>query len=134
MPIKKLADNQKIAELYNNAAHSLIKENNKIISAGIPDLSSKAKMIESAKELHCNGFAALSLASSYNGSFLDEAYFPLFELCQELEMPIHVHAQTNKPNWLRSIKRSFTYACTRIYIRYFNVPWLFVNERRLWPI
>jgi len=94
---KKLTDNKRIAELYNHAALSLKKENNRIKSAGIPDLSSKAKMIDSAKELHSSGFAAVSLASSYNGSFLDETYYPLFEICQELEMPIHVHAQTNNP-------------------------------------
>ena len=94
---KKLTDHMRIAELYNHAALSLKKENNKIISAGIPDISSKTKMVESAKELNNSGFSAISLASSYNGSFLDETYFPLFEICQELEMPIHIHAQTNNP-------------------------------------
>jgi aminocarboxymuconate-semialdehyde decarboxylase len=44
------------------------------------------------------GLRAVSLASSYNGTFLDEPLFlPLYEFAQKHQMPIFVHSQIVNP-------------------------------------
>jgi len=93
----KLEVFSRVCEIYNNALEELIKENPKIIGAGIIDIDNSSNIALQIEELKGRGFGAVSIASSHNGKFLLKELEPLFESAQKHNLPIFVHPQTINP-------------------------------------
>ena len=87
----------RVCELYNNALEAVIKENPKIIGAGIIDIDNTSSIASQVEKLRMRGFGAVSIASSHNGKFLVKELEPLFEAAQGNNLPIFVHPQTINP-------------------------------------
>ncbi len=93
----KLEVFSRVCEIYNNALEGLIKENSKIIGAGIIDIDDLQTIPSQIEELKMRGFGAVSIASSHNGKFLVKELEPLFEAVLKFNLPIFVHPQTINP-------------------------------------
>lgn len=93
----KLASMAQVCEKYNQSLKQIIKENKKIVAAGIVDLSSFTTLKEQVTRLADDGFSAISLASSQDGKFLVKELYPLYQVAQEKKLAIFVHPQTINP-------------------------------------
>jgi predicted TIM-barrel fold metal-dependent hydrolase len=93
----KLEVFSRVCEIYNRELEKLIKENPKVIGAGIVDLDNISSISSQVSELKDKGFGAISIASSHNGKFLVKELESLFEAAESLELPIFVHPQTINP-------------------------------------
>lgn len=91
-----------VCKLYNDAAGKIIKENNKVIAAGLVDITGDISL--QTEQLKKAGFRAISIASSYNGSFLIDELRPLFEAAQVYDLAIFVHPQTINPIGFERVK------------------------------
>jgi predicted TIM-barrel fold metal-dependent hydrolase len=103
----KLGSISQVAHIYNDNVAKIIKRYpDKFIAAailsidnskGIPDELRRAK-----QEL---GFKAVSLASSYNGIYLDDKIFiELYKLAEKENIPIFVHPQIVNPIGFERVK------------------------------
>jgi len=96
----KLSDEEKACTLYNNGLSKILKKYPyKFIGLGILPVQDKGKMLyefkRCIKELAIRG---ISLASSYDGVYLDDKrFYPLYEEAQKEKVPIFVHTQTINP-------------------------------------
>ncbi len=91
---------KKVVEIYNERVAAILKVRpDRFIGAAIlPVDDERAIMDEFKRTTQELGFKAISLATSFNGIFLDEErYIPLYKRCEELKIPIFVHAQIIKP-------------------------------------
>lgn len=88
-----------VCKIYNQGIAKKVKENpQRIIGAGILPVDDKSKLLEELKRIKEMGLSAISLASSYEGKFLDDArFFPVYEFCQKENFPIFVHSQIINP-------------------------------------
>ncbi|MDD2679709.1 MAG: amidohydrolase family protein [Candidatus Omnitrophica bacterium] len=96
----KLGSISLVAKIFNNQAAKIIKKYpDRFIGAAILPVDDAQEMVNEAKRaIEQLGFEALSLASSYNGIYLDNALFlPIYKLAQEKNIPIFVHSQIIKP-------------------------------------
>jgi predicted TIM-barrel fold metal-dependent hydrolase len=95
----KLGDLAKVARIYNdNVAEILKRYPRKFIGACVLPVGDSGKMTEELKRCLGLGFKAVSLASSYDGMYLDDSSFlPVYTLAQKEHIPIFVHAQIVKP-------------------------------------
>lgn len=90
----------KVATLYNERVAAILKARpDKFIGAAILPVEDKQAMLaefrRATREL---GFKAVSLATSFNGGFLDEErYWSLYEEAQKHHVPIFVHPQIVRP-------------------------------------
>ncbi|MBN3039699.1 MAG: hypothetical protein JW867_01065, partial [Candidatus Omnitrophica bacterium] len=84
-------------EIYNSELEKIIKENPKIIGAGIVDIENISTISSQVTELKDKGIGAISIASSHKGKFLVKELEPLFEAAESSELPIFVHPQTINP-------------------------------------
>ncbi len=100
----KLEVFSRVCELYNSALEKLIRENQKIIGAGIIDIDKPADVAGQVAALKARGFGAISIASSHNGKFLVKELEPLFEVAQHYGLPIFVHPQTINPVGFERVK------------------------------
>jgi aminocarboxymuconate-semialdehyde decarboxylase len=91
---------KKVVEIYNERVASILKYRpDRFIGAAILPVDDKKAMLDefkrSTQEL---GFKAVSLATSFNGSFLDDdLYISLYEEAMKWRVPIFVHPQIIKP-------------------------------------
>ena len=91
---------QKVAVLYNERVGAILKKHpERFIGAAIlPVDDSKAMCDEFKRTTQDLGFEAISLATSFQGVFLDsEHYWPLYEKAEKARVPIFVHPQIIKP-------------------------------------
>lgn len=96
----KLGGAKGVARLYNERVGAVLKAypNRFIGAAVLPVDDSVAMMDEFKRATQELGFEALSLATSTNGVFLDDArYTPLYEEAQKRRIPIFVHPQIIRP-------------------------------------
>lgn len=88
-----------LAQIYNEKISQVIERHGKrFIGGGIlpPDNSKALK--EELAQFKNKGLEVISLASSYDGKYLDDEYFlPVFEFAQEENIPVHVHPQILNP-------------------------------------
>ncbi|MDP8265686.1 MAG: amidohydrolase family protein [Candidatus Aceula meridiana] len=83
--------NEKIASVAN-------KHRDRFIGAGIIPVDTPSKILDEAKRIQTLGLKIFSMASSYEGKFLDdEMFYPLYEFAQAQNFPIHVHPQIIHP-------------------------------------
>lgn len=91
---------EKVASVYNDNVASILKKYpKKFIGASILPIGNSELMLSELKRATEElGFKAISLASSYNGKYLDdEAFLPIYRKAQEKNIPIFVHSQIVNP-------------------------------------
>ncbi len=83
--------NQEIAEIVN-------KHRDRFFAAGIIPVDEPSKILQEAKRIQDLGIKIFSLASSYDGRYLDDEIFDsLYGFAQDQGFPIHVHPQILSP-------------------------------------
>jgi len=96
----KLGSQAKVAAVFNDAVCSVLaRYPGKFIGAAVMPVGDPAKILDEAKRTTQEfGFKAISLATSYDGIYLDDPMFaPLFKFCQEKHLPVFVHSQIVNP-------------------------------------
>ncbi len=96
----KLGSISLVARIYNDFVARVIKHHaDKFIGAAVlPVDNSEGMLTEIKRAVGELGFKALSLASSYNGRYLDdEIFLSVYREAQKLGLPIFVHAQIVNP-------------------------------------
>ena len=90
---------QKVCEAYNPALATAVKAHDgRFIGAGILPADSPEKFSEELKRIHDLGLKVLTLASSYDGVYLDDERFDkVYAFARDHNMPIHVHPQIMNP-------------------------------------
>lgn len=96
----KLGGLSKVASIYNDAISGIIKRYpDKFIGAAVLPVGDPQKMLDELKRATEElGFKAISLASSYDGVYLDDKQFlPIYRQAQAKNIPIFIHSQIVKP-------------------------------------
>ncbi|MFA4888058.1 MAG: amidohydrolase family protein [Candidatus Omnitrophota bacterium] len=95
----KLGGHKEIAKIYNDKVACVIKRYpDKFIGAAVLPIGDSVVMLEELKRALGLGFQAVSLASSYDGKYLDDSSFlPIYKQALELQIPIFVHSQIVNP-------------------------------------
>jgi len=88
-----------LCDVYNPAIAQLVKGyKDRFIGAGIVPVDSPENISKELKRIEELGLKVISLASSYNGIYLDDPiFFEIYEFAQSRNMPIHVHPQIMNP-------------------------------------
>jgi len=103
----KLGSISEVAHIYNNNVAKILKAYPKrFIGAGILPVDNSIDMLDELKRLTNElGFKAISLASSYNGIYLDDKmFFPIYKEAELKNIPIFVHAQIINPIGFERVK------------------------------
>lgn len=89
----------KLCEVYNAGIAEIVKKHPmRFIGAGILPVDNPATVPTELKHIENLGLKAFSLASSYEGQYLDgEIFFPVYEFARKKNFPIHVHPQIMNP-------------------------------------
>lgn len=84
---------------YNKGIADLVKAHpTRFIGAGIIPVDAPDLITDELKRIKDLGLKVISLASSYNGKYLDDPVFnDVYEFSRREKMPIHVHAQIINP-------------------------------------
>ncbi len=96
----KLGSISEVVRIYNdNVAKTIKRYPNRFIAAAILPIDHELDMQKEFKRAtEVLGFKAISLATSYNGIYLDDKRFlPIYKLAEENNVPIFVHSQIVKP-------------------------------------
>ena len=96
----KLGSISLVCRIYNDNVAKIIKRYpDKFIGAAILPIDNSQDMIDELKRATQElGFEAVSLATSYNGKYLDDKMFlPIYSLVQEQNIPVFVHSQIVNP-------------------------------------
>ncbi len=96
----KLGSISQVAHIYNDNVGKILKRYpDKFIGAAILPLDNAQDMVEELKRAREElGFEAISLASSYNGKYLDDKIFlQIYKIAQDKGIPIFVHSQIVNP-------------------------------------
>jgi len=96
----KLGSLKEVARIYNDNVAQIIKRYpDKFIGAAILPVGDSGEMLDELKRsTEKLGFKAISLASSYNGVYLDDKMFlPIYNKAAENGIPIFVHSQIVNP-------------------------------------
>lgn len=96
----KLGSISLVSQIYNDNVGKILKKYpDKIIGAAVLPVDSQQGMLDELKRTTEElGFKAISLASSYNGKYLDDALFlPIYRQAQAKHLPVFVHSQIVNP-------------------------------------
>jgi predicted TIM-barrel fold metal-dependent hydrolase len=96
----KLGGHGAVAKAFNNNVARILKEYPaRFIGAAVLPVDDEKEMLREFKRATEElGFRAISLATSYDGSYLDDARFlALYKLAQEKAIPFFVHSQIVGP-------------------------------------
>ena len=102
----KFESYRRLCEVYNTAIEKLARQDNRIIPAGLIDLSYSKQIKDDLKKLHARGFRAISVASSFDGRFLSVAMKHFLAIAGEFNFLICVHPQTINPIGFERVKDS----------------------------
>jgi len=88
-----------VCKIYNQKiAHVVHAHPDRFIGAGIVSIDCLQTFPNQVKEIKRLGLSLISLASSYDGKYLDdEMFFPLYDYAAREGLPIHVHPQIMHP-------------------------------------
>lgn len=103
----KLGSISQVMHLYNDNVAKILKAYPKrFIGATVLPVDNSFDMLEELKRATTElGFKAISLASSYNGIYLDDKMFlPIYKEAQEKNIPIFVHSQIVNPIGFERVK------------------------------
>jgi predicted TIM-barrel fold metal-dependent hydrolase len=95
-----------VARIYNdNIAKIIRRYPERFIGALVLPVDNPQGMLDELKSGLDLGFKALSLASSYNGVYLDdERFLPVYKFAQAKNVPIFVHSQIVNPIGFERVK------------------------------
>ena len=96
----KLGSLKEVARIYNDNVSEVLKRYpDKFIGAAVLPVGDSADMLGELKRATKDlGFKAISLASSYNGVYLDDGMFlPIYRQAVQENIPIFVHSQIVSP-------------------------------------
>ena len=90
---------QNVCRIYNAEIGGVVKKHNdRFIGGGILPGCNEQGIREELKHVEDWPLKVFSLASSYDGRYLDEEiFYPVYEFAAKRNMPIHVHAQIMNP-------------------------------------
>lgn len=102
----KMGGWSKVAALYNEEISKKVKEYpDRLMGAGILPVDRPEDMVKEIERIKELGLSCLSLASSYQGRFLDdERFLPVLEKAEREKLPIFVHSQIINPIGFERIK------------------------------
>jgi len=103
----KIGSISQVARIYNDNVSGIIRRYpDKFIGAAVLPVDNSQDMLDELKRaIEELGFKAASLASSYNGRYLDdEMFFPLYEYAQKNNIPVFVHPQIVNPIGFERVK------------------------------
>jgi len=88
-----------VCRVYNDGIAIVIKKYpSRFIGAGIIPADDTKAILEELKRFEDLGLKVISLASSYDGIYLDdERFYPVFEFSRKKNLLIHVHPQIMNP-------------------------------------
>lgn len=104
---KKMGSLREVVRIYNNRIAELVKRYpERFVGAAILPIDESKEMIkEFERAIDVLGFKAISLATSFNGIYLDdERFYPLYERAEALNIPIFVHPQIINPIGYERVK------------------------------
>ncbi len=104
---QQMGGQQEVARIYNNSIAELVKRYpERFIGAAIlPIDAPKAMVKEFERATEELGFKAISLATSFEGVYLDDDRFhPLYEKTEASNTPLFVHPQTINPIGFERVK------------------------------
>jgi len=95
----KLGSLSKVARIYNDNMAEVIKRYpDRFIGAAVLPVGDSKEMLNELKRAQDLGFKAISLATSYNGLYLDaEIFLPIYRRAQEADIPVFIHSQIVNP-------------------------------------
>lgn len=90
---------QGVCHIYNQNISQIVKAyQGRFIGSGILPVDKPAAIGPELKRIKDLGLKMLSLASSYNGKYLDDPLFnEVFEFAAKYKMPVHIHPQIMDP-------------------------------------
>ena len=90
---------QSLCQVYNQEIATVVKKHDdRFIGAGILPIDSLPKINQELKRLEELNLKVISLASSYDGHYLDEErFYGIYEFVKTRGIPIHVHPQIISP-------------------------------------
>ncbi len=90
---------QPLCQIYNQEIAGLVRSYpDRFIGAGIVPVDAPVAISNELKRIRDLGLRVLSLASSYEGKYLDDPVFDeVFEFAANNKMPVHVHPQILDP-------------------------------------
>ncbi|MDD5691953.1 MAG: amidohydrolase family protein [Candidatus Omnitrophica bacterium] len=103
----KLGSISQVTHIYNdNVAEILKRYPERFIGAAILPVDNSIDMLDELKRVTNElGFKAISLASSYNGIYLDDKMFlPIYKEAQDKNIPLFVHSQIVNPIGFERVK------------------------------
>lgn len=102
----KMGGWSKVCALYNEEISKKVREHpERLIGAGILPVDRPKDMVREVERIRELGLSCLSLASSYEGRFLDDGSFlPVLEKAEREKLPIFVHSQIINPIGFERIK------------------------------
>ena len=88
-----------VSKIYNEAIGEVVKKHSKrFAGAGILPVDQPQTILDSLKRFEDLNLSVISLASSYEGRYLDDEIFPpVYEFAAQKNIPIHVHPQIMNP-------------------------------------
>jgi predicted TIM-barrel fold metal-dependent hydrolase len=89
----------KVCDVYNKGISRKVREHpDRLIGAGILPMDSSHEMVKEIDRIQDLGLTCLSLASSYDGTYLgDDRFAPVWEKAEHEDLPVFVHSQTMNP-------------------------------------
>ena len=103
----KLGSISQVAHIYNDNVSQILKRYPKrFIGAAVLPVDNAIDMLEELKRATDGlGFKAISLASSYNGIYLDDKMFlPIYKEAESKNIPVFVHSQIVNPIGFERVK------------------------------
>jgi len=90
---------QEVCSVYNPAIADVVQAHKgRFIGAGILPADRPETFADELTRIHDSGLKVLSMASSYDGVYLDdERFYPVYAFAGDHNMPIHVHSQIMNP-------------------------------------
>lgn len=90
---------QNVCRAYNEGIAAVVKKHkDRFIGGGILPVDNPSAIPAELKRIEDLGLKVISLASSYEGKYLDDGiFFPVYEFCSGKKIPIHVHPQIMNP-------------------------------------
>lgn len=88
-----------VCRVYNKGIAAVVqKHQGRFIGGGIIPVDAPAQFPAELKRIQDSGLRVISLASSYEGKYLDdEIFYSVYEFAQKNNMPVHVHPQIMRP-------------------------------------
>ena len=96
----------KVCDVYNRGISKQVQNHpDRLIGAGILPVDSPQDMVREIDTIRELGLSCLSVASSYEGRYLDdERFLPVFEKAEKEQLPLFVHSQIINPIGFDRIK------------------------------